>query len=95
MRNLRKKLSYSLYFVLGVVLFSSCDNNQGLLGWHNEIDTKGIKKDYKVVVIDSCEYIMYDAGGGYSGNEARQKFTAEVEVIVVQRTAGMVSNFTE
>ena len=68
MMNLRKVLSYTLYFVLAVVVLSGCDNNEGVLGWHNEISTKGIEKDYKIVVIDSCEYIMYDAGSGYAGN---------------------------
>lgn len=61
-----KRLIFILVIV--VLFFSSCDDNEGALGWHNEISSKGLKKAHKVIELGECEYIMYDAGSGYSGN---------------------------
>jgi len=68
MKNLRTKLSYALYTLLVAGVLTSCDNNEGALGWHNQVNPDGLKNSYKTIEIEGCEYIMYDAGSGYQGN---------------------------
>lgn len=68
MKNLRTKLSYALYTLLVAGVLTSCDDNQGALGWHNEVNPNGLKNSYRTIEIEGCDYIMYDAGSGYSGN---------------------------
>ncbi len=68
MKNLRKKISYAIYIVLITALMMSCDSNEGILGWSNEINSEGLKSSYKTIEIEGCEYIMYDAGKGCAGN---------------------------
>jgi len=54
MKNLTKKLSYTLYTLLAVVIlasFTSCGIGDGM---ENDIN---IEKTFTIVEIDSCEYI--------------------------------------
>lgn len=80
MKNLTFKIL--LLVITAVIIFAGCDKNEGLLGSHNSVNPDGLIKDYKVIVIDSCEYIMYDASIGYSGygfltHKGNCKFCAE------------------
>lgn len=60
-----------LVMLVVLMLFSCGDDNnnpQGILGWKNAVNKNGIENNYKTVVLDGCQYIVYDAGSGYSGN---------------------------
>jgi hypothetical protein len=58
-RNLISKPAICLYLVLALVLCGGCSNN---------VSKERIAKDYEVVVIDSCEYVIMDrTNGGYQG----------------------------
>lgn len=52
--------------VLAVILFTSC-SDQGILTSESINDLEVLKKNYKVVVLDECEYIIYDFSSGYGG----------------------------
>jgi len=57
-----------LFLLLAVVnFFVSCDSNEGMLGGHNETNVEAIQKDYKIIEIEGCEYIVYDSFRGYTG----------------------------
>lgn len=60
-----KNITYLLVFLIGPLLIS-CDRNEGVLGKSNSVNANGLKNDYKIIKIEGCEYIMYDAGSGYS-----------------------------
>jgi hypothetical protein len=70
-----------LIFLLALFALTSCDDHQGM-GAVNETNTAGFEADYRVVVIDSCEYIIYDihkayVGYGYMAHKGNCKFCAE------------------
>lgn len=58
--------------IIGLILLTTiligCNKNEGFVGWYNAINHDGLIKDHRVITIDNCQYIMYDAGSGYSGN---------------------------
>ena len=54
-----------LLLILFVVTLFGCDDNEGLLGGHNETNVDGLVKDYKTVEIEGCDYILYDVVKGY------------------------------
>jgi len=68
MKTIKTLTRYALYTLLVAGFLTSCDDNQGALGWHNKVNPDGLKTSYKTIEIEGCEYIMYDAGMGYSGN---------------------------
>jgi ABC-type sulfate transport system substrate-binding protein len=49
-----------------ILTFVSC-GDQGFLTNDLTTDTDVMVKNYKVITIDSCEYITYDYSAGYSG----------------------------
>ena len=59
-----KKITIILIMLVGVAL-TACDEHEGALSTSHNV--KGLEKAYKIVVIDGCEYISYDAKRGYSG----------------------------
>lgn len=63
---LRIKIAALLLILIAVISFA-CDSNEGFMGTHNTVNYDGLVKDHKVIVIDSCEYIVYDVSQGYSG----------------------------
>ena len=60
------KIKLMIIAILTTILVS-CDSNQGFMGDSNSVNIEGLINDHKVIVIDSCEYIVYDATKGYSG----------------------------
>ena len=56
-----------LLLVLFVITLFGCDKNEGFLGGSNSTNKEGIVNSHKVIEIDECEYIVYDASRGYSG----------------------------
>ena len=56
-----------LITTLALFMFGCEESNQGIVGWHNELNVDGLKSSYKIIEIDNCEYIVYDAGEGYAG----------------------------
>lgn len=58
--------------VLVILMLIGCiddeGNPEGALGWANSVNAKGLEYNYKTVVLEGCEYIIYDAGSAYSGN---------------------------
>ncbi|MCP4336374.1 MAG: hypothetical protein GY679_00815 [Mycoplasma sp.] len=58
-KNLISRMAICLYLVLALVLCVGCSNN---------VSKETIAKDYEIVEIDNCEYIIMDrANGGYQG----------------------------
>jgi hypothetical protein len=57
MKNLRTKLSYTLYFVLVAFLFCGCENN----------GSGKATSEYKTIKIEGCDYVIYDHYSGYVG----------------------------
>lgn len=68
MNKFKSLTRYALYTLLVAGVLTGCDNNEGALGWHNQVNPDGLKNSYKTIEIEGCEYIMYDAGSGYQGN---------------------------
>jgi PBP1b-binding outer membrane lipoprotein LpoB len=66
MKNLRTKLSYTLYILLVAFLFCGCNNT------HSDKKTNYTYQEgeFTIVEIDSCEYILSDV---YSGNSICHK----------------------
>jgi len=76
MKNLTKKLSYAIYIVLATFLMVGCSGEtqqveqkrQGVANEIEDISNGRIIYDYgwntkvRVFVVDSCEYIGFDAG---------------------------------
>ena len=62
-----KILSVSILLVFIFTLtFASC-SDQGFMTSEDNTKLEVLKKNYKVVVLDGCEYITYDYSAGYSG----------------------------
>jgi hypothetical protein len=61
---MKSKIMVIAYVILVMVLWA-CDENEGLLGGHNETNVEGLAKDYRTVKIEGCEYIIYDVVKGY------------------------------
>ena len=62
-----------LLFILALIVCASCNNT---------VETDTVEQDYRVVVIDSCEYVMFDRAAGYHGfgfmaHKGNCKFCAE------------------
>lgn len=67
--NLKTKISYTLYILLALVLFTSCDESTV------NIKSTGLVfkgRGVDIIVIDSCEYIYIPNGnaswGAHKGN---------------------------
>lgn len=58
MKNLRTKLSYTLYTLLVVGVFTACTRG-------DELKNANSFKDYEVIEIDGCEYIQYGTSYGF------------------------------
>ncbi len=71
MKNLRTKLSYTLYFVLVAFLFTDCEGDG--------ISTdKDLDIGYRTVEIDSCEYLVkHTYQVGYMSHKGNCKFCIE------------------
>jgi len=46
---------------------NGCNNGQGTFSSENKTCFDLIKKNYKIIEIDSCEYIVYSYSKGYGG----------------------------
>lgn len=70
MKNLKTKSKLLiLTFILVVTLligFSGC-SDQGPFSTENSTDYEALKKNYKVIEIDGCEYIVYSYSRGNAG----------------------------
>lgn len=58
-KNLISRTAICLYLVLALVLSVGCSTNA-----YEEVT---VKKDYRVIEIDNCEYIIIDKSAGYNG----------------------------
>lgn len=58
-----------ILILLVIGLLFSCDNDgDGSLWWEsNQVDSELLIKNHKVIVIDECQYILYDIKFGASG----------------------------
>jgi hypothetical protein len=70
MKNLKTKLSYTLYILLVAFLFTGC-------GEHNPKN----ESEFKIIVVDSCEYIYSYEGvdeGALFTHKGNCKFCSEL-----------------
>jgi len=71
MKNLRTKLSYTLYILLVAFLFCGCGNGENTIDGENK---------YRTVEVDGCEYITKYNGyqrGYMFAHKGNCKFCAE------------------
>lgn len=57
MKRFKTIKSYTLYTLLVAFVFCGCSNTR----------TKNLESDYKVIIIEDCEYIVYNTFSGYIG----------------------------
>jgi len=71
MKNLKTKLSYTLYFVLVAFLFTACEGD-------GRSTDKDLDTGYRTVEIDECEYLIkHTFQVGYMAHKGNCKFCAE------------------
>ena len=80
MKNLKTKLSYTLYILLVAFLFCGCTEtvtNETIkrtkyINIETEVIVKKINSsgDFEIVTIDACEYIVFDRWHGGGGNNS-------------------------
>ncbi len=68
MRKLRTKWSCALLVLWVAGHLVGCDNDESIWAWHNKVNSEQLKNHYNTIELEGCEYIMWDAGMGYSGN---------------------------
>ena len=69
MKNLKSKIILIILAVSligGLAGFAGC-GDQGSLSTEHSTDYEILKKNYKIIEIDSCEYIIYSYAKGYAG----------------------------
>lgn len=70
--KLQRVTRYFGYILLAVVLFQSCTieaHEQRKEEPKKEVERKVLKNsDFEIVVIDSCEYVVFDRVHGYAGS---------------------------
>ena len=85
MKNAIKLSKYFLFTLLVMFLLSSCNPEKRREEAYKNIvksEINRIKTNYKVIVIDSCEYIYYHddtpfSGNGYLAHKGNCRFCAE------------------
>jgi hypothetical protein len=63
-----KKFIFYAFVCLILLIVFGCDKHQGALGFTNKVNIEGLKESHRVINIDGCQYIVYDAGSGHNSN---------------------------
>ena len=56
-----------LILFIGALFACDSDGDGSILFESNQIDVEMIIKNYKIIVIDDCQYILYDTTFGHKG----------------------------
>lgn len=55
----------ALFFL--IVAATSCDSDEGFMGTKNTTNIQSFKKNYQVIELEDCEYILFDRANGNQG----------------------------